>query len=115
MGKDCIFCKIIKKELKSDIVYEDNETVAFNDINPQAPVHILIIPKEHIEKVSDLNEDNSHITSKLILVANKLAVSTNIKEDGYRMVFNCGANAGQDVFHIHLHLLGGRKFDWPPG
>lgn len=115
MSEDCIFCKIIEREIKSDILYEDDDTVAFADISPQAPVHILIVPKNHIEKISDLNEANRDIVSKLILVANGLAKSRGIKDEGYRLVLNCGANAGQDVFHIHLHLLGGRRFSWPPG
>ena len=115
MNKDCLFCKIINKEIESEMLYEDNEMVAFSDINPQAPVHVLIVPKKHISKVSDLNEENKDITSKLIFLANKLAGDLQIKDDGYRLVFNCGAKAGQEVLHLHLHLLGGRAFSWPPG
>lgn len=115
MKSECIFCKIITKEIKSNIIYEDNEILAFEDINPQAPVHVLIIPKEHIEKISDINKDNSEISGKLILVANKIAKDKDILDQGYRLVFNCGKAAGQAVFHIHLHLLGGRDLQWPPG
>lgn len=115
MEKNCIFCKIIAGQIKSDILYKDEDIIAFSDINPQPPVHILIIPKRHIEKISDLDKDSSLITSKLILVANRLAKERSLKDDGYRLVFNCGPLAGQEVYHIHLHLLGGRKFTWPPG
>jgi histidine triad (HIT) family protein len=115
MKKDCLFCKIINREIESDIQYEDDEVIAFRDINPQAPTHILIVPKEHIEKISDIKESNKGIVSKLILTANKIAKDLQVKDSGYRLVFNCGANAGQEVFHIHLHLLGGRVFKWPPG
>ena len=112
---DCLFCKIINKEIEANIVYEDKDTLAFNDIHPRAPVHILIIPKQHIEKVSDLDEQKRDVISNLILVANKLAGDNEIDRQGYRLVFNCGADAGQLVLHIHLHLLGGRKMAWPPG
>ncbi len=114
-NNDCLFCKIINGEIKSAIVYQDEDTLAFKDIHPQAPVHILIIPKQHIEKISDLDEQKSDVISNLILVANKLARDNKIDKPGYRLVFNCGADAGQLVFHIHLHLLGGRKMAWPPG
>jgi histidine triad (HIT) family protein len=112
---NCIFCKIIKKEIKSDMLYEDDNLVAFRDINPQAPIHVLIVPKQHISKVSDLNQENKDLISDLILTANKIAEKLQIKKEGYRLVFNCGLQAGQEVPHIHLHLLGGRTFGWPPG
>lgn len=115
MEKNCIFCKIVKKEVESEIVYENEKVIAFNDINPQAPIHILIIPKEHIEKVSDIDKGNSSIVGNLVCVANKLAENKNLVKSGYRLVFNCGREAGQAVFHLHLHLLGGRSFSWPPG
>ena len=114
-NKDCLFCKIINKEIEANIVYEDKDTLAFKDIHPQAPVHILIIPKQHIEKISDLDEQKKNIVSNLILTANNLARDNKIDKQGYRLVFNCGPDAGQLVFHIHLHLLGGRKMAWPPG
>jgi len=112
---DCLFCKIINKEIEANIVYEDKDILAFRDIHPQAPVHILIIPKQHIEKISDLDEQKKNIVSNLILTANSLARDNKIDKQGYRLVFNCGADAGQLIFHIHLHLLGGRKMAWPPG
>jgi histidine triad (HIT) family protein len=111
--EDCLFCKIIKKEIPSGAVYEDDEVFAFNDINPQAPVHILIVPKEHIATTEDLNENNSAIAGKLVLTASKIAKDMNLK--GYRLVINCNEIAGQSVFHIHCHLLGGRAMGWPPG
>ena len=116
MGKeDCLFCRIAKKEIPSKIVREDPDLVAFEDVNPQAPVHILIIPKEHIEKVSDLAERNIEIVGRLVLAAKNIAKEKGIQESGYRIVMNCNRDAGQAVFHLHLHLLGGRKFSWPPG
>jgi len=114
MSEKCIFCKIADKEISSSIVYEDPEIVAFNDINPQAPVHIIIIPRKHIPTVIDLEENDAALIGKLFIVAKKLAKEKEI-EDGYRLVINCNPGAGQSVFHIHLHLLGGRKFTWPPG
>ncbi len=114
MSEECIFCKIADKEISSSIVYEDPEIVAFNDINPQAPVHIIIIPRKHIPTVTDLEENDAELVGKLFIVAKKLARAKEI-EDGYRLVINCNPGAGQSVFHIHLHLLGGRKFSWPPG
>jgi histidine triad (HIT) family protein len=112
---DCIFCKIIKKEIPSKIVYEDENIIGFEDINPQAPVHILIIPKEHIPMINDIRDNHIKLIGDMIFVAKKLAKEKGISETGYRLVFNNGENAGQEVFHIHLHLLGGRKFTWPPG
>ena len=112
---ECLFCKIIEKEIPSGIVYEDNEIIAFNDINPQAPVHVIIIPKKHIEKISDIMSEDIDIIGKLIFTAKNIAKEQGISESGYRLVFNCNKDAGQAVFHIHLHLLGGRKLNWPPG
>lgn len=111
-----IFSKIINKEIPADIVFESDNILAFNDINPQAPVHILIIPKIEIPKVTDLNgKENASLLGEMIDVANKLAKENGIDEDGFRLVFNCGDNGGQEVYHLHLHLLGGRKMKWPPG
>ena len=112
---DTIFDKIISKEIPSDILYEDNELLAFKDINPQAPTHILIIPKKKIKTINDLEEVDIHILGKLILKAKDIAVKENIAENGYRLVFNCNKYGGQTVNHIHLHLIGGRKLTWPPG
>ena len=116
MGKiDCIFCKIAEKEVASRIIFEDDKILAFEDSNPQGPVHLLIIPKCHIEKTSDLTEANTNLVGELILTAKRLACRQGISESGYRIVLNCGKDAGQEVPHLHLHLLGGRKFTWPPG
>ncbi len=115
MNADCLFCKIIKKEIPSNIIYEDDLMIAFDDINPKAPIHKLIIPKEHIETINDLTPENNVLIGKMTQTAKNLAKKFNIDETGYRLVFNCNANAGQEVYHIHLHLLGGRQFAWPPG
>lgn len=113
--EDCIFCKIICKKIKSEIAYEDPEVLAFRDIQPQAPVHIQVIPKAHIPRVSDLTGETVPLLGKLVLVANHLAQEQGIAEPGYRLVINCNPGAGQSVYHLHLHLLGGRPMRWPPG
>lgn len=112
---ESIFSKIIKREIPAEIVYEDDEIIAINDINPQAPVHILIIPKKEIPTLNDLEENDSRLIGKIFLTAKELAKKNGISEDGYRLVVNCNKNAGQTVLHIHFHLLGGRIFSWPPG
>jgi len=111
----CIFCEIIKGSIPSKKVYEDEDAFAFRDINPQAPTHILIIPKRHIATTNDLTPADAELVGKLFIVAKKLAADEGIAESGYRAVFNCNADAGQAVFHIHVHLLGGRAMTWPPG
>lgn len=110
---NCLFCKIVNKEIPAKIVYETNDIIAFNDISPQAPVHILIIPKQHIESPEHINEENSLIAGKIISAASSVAKDLNL--DGYRLVFNCRETAGQTVFHLHCHLLSGRAMNWPPG
>ena len=111
-----IFSKIINKEIPAEIVFESENILAFKDINPQAPVHILIIPKTDIPKVTDLNgKEHAVLLGEMIDAANKLAKDMGIAEDGFRLVFNCGNNGGQEVYHLHLHLLGGRQMKWPPG
>ena len=111
-----IFSKIINKEIPADIVFESDTVLAFKDINPQAPVHILIIPKIEIPKVTDINgKEHASLLGEMMDAANKIAKDMNIADDGFRLVFNCGNNAGQDVYHLHMHLLGGRKMNWPPG
>lgn len=112
---DCLFCKIIKKEIPSKFVYEDDSIYAFEDINPQAPVHILIIPKKHIPAILDISDDDRDILYSMHKVANKIATEKKIAKDGFRLVMNCNRGAGQSVFHIHIHLLGGRAMTWPPG
>lgn len=105
---DCIFCKIIKKEIPANIVYEDDKVMAFKDINPQAPIHILIVPKQHIPSVADINESNKAVVSDINIAAVKTAEKIGIKDSGFRLICNCGANAGQTVLHLHYHLLGGK-------
>ncbi|KOR33528.1 hypothetical protein TI05_00420 [Achromatium sp. WMS3] len=112
---ECIFCKIASRQIPTDLVYEDPEIIAFRDLNPQAPIHILIIPKVHIATLNDLIPEQAPLVGKMILAAQQIAVQEGIAIPGYRTVFNCNAGAGQTVFHIHLHLLGGRTMNWPPG
>jgi len=106
---DCIFCKIIKKEIPSNIVYEDNEILAFRDINPAAPVHILVIPKKHISSLIDLKEEDEILIGKIYTVINKIAKQEEIAENGFRVVVNCGEDGGQEVKHLHFHILGGKR------
>jgi histidine triad (HIT) family protein len=110
-----IFDKIINKEIPANIVYEDADILAFKDINPQAPVHILIIPKKSISTVNDIDIADAELIGKIIYRAKVIAKELQIDEDGYRLVFNCNKNGGQEVYHLHLHLLGGRSMHWPPG
>lgn len=112
---DCIFCKIAEKEIEAEFLYEDDELVAFNDANPKAPHHILIIPKKHIATVNDLTDDDTMLVGNMVQKAKHIASELGIAEDGYRILMNCNKGGGQDVFHIHLHLLGGRQLHWPPG
>ncbi len=112
---DCIFCKIGRKEIPARIAFEDQQVVAFEDLNPQAPIHTLIIPKAHFATLNDVDEGEAGLLGHMILVAKRLAKDKGLADEGYRLVANCQANAGQSVFHIHLHLLGGRRFAWPPG
>ena len=112
---DCLFCKIIKGEIPSTKVYEDDYVYAFNDIAPQAPHHIIIIPKEHIESANALNSENSQYVAKIFEVIPKIAEELGFAKDGYRIVNNCGQNGGQTVMHLHFHLTGGRQFGWPAG
>ena len=112
---DCLFCKIINGEIPSNKVYEDDTVYAFRDIEPQAPVHILIIPKQHISSANDLNDENSAIVGHIFSVASRIAKSEGIADGGYRIVNNCGADGGQTVGHLHFHMLGGRSLQWPPG
>jgi histidine triad (HIT) family protein len=112
---DDLFMKIIEREIPADIVFEDDELLAFRDINPQAPVHILVIPKRRIPTIDDLGGDDAGLVGRMVLAAQRLAAEEGLSEDGYRLVFNCKEYGGQSVFHIHLHLLGGRRMEWPPG
>jgi histidine triad (HIT) family protein len=112
---DCLFCKIITGEIHASIVYEDDQIVAFNDINPQAPTHVLVVPKRHIATLNDLSAGDDQIVGELVRRAAAIAKAKGIATGGFRTVFNTNREAGQTVFHIHLHLLGGRSMHWPPG
>jgi len=112
---DCLFCKIVSREIPASIVYEDDRVLAFNDINPQAPTHVLLVPKRHISSLNDLTTGDDQIVGELARRAAAIAKERGIAAGGYRTVFNTNRDAGQTVFHIHLHLLGGRSMQWPPG
>ena len=110
-----IFQKIIDREIKADIIFENGNIIAFNDVNPVAPIHILIVPKKLIESINSIKKEDSKLIGEMFLVAKELAKKLKIDESGYRTVFNTNDDGGQTVYHIHLHLIGGRKLDWPPG
>ena len=112
---ECLFCKIANKEINSEIIYEDDEIVAFNDISPVAPTHLLFIPKKHIESLDNLNEETSALAGKILLKIADYARKNGLNKDGYRVINNIGNNGGQTVFHMHFHLIGGRVCNWPPG
>jgi len=112
---DCIFCKIAAGEIPSTNVYEDDQVLAFNDLNPQAPTHVLIVPKKHIATLNDVEAEDAELIGQMHLAAKRLAVEAGFAEAGYRTVFNCNRDAAQSVFHIHMHLLAGRRMTWPPG
>ena len=110
-----IFSKIINKEIHADILFENDEILAFRDISPQAPVHFLVIPKKEIRTINDINEEDKSLIGELFIVAKEIAKKEGISEKGYRTIFNCNEYGGQTVYHIHLHVLGGRRLEWPPG
>jgi len=110
--EDCIFCKIINKEISSEILYEDERSIVIKDIDPKAPVHLLIIPKKHIESINQLEDKDKDLISEMLIIAKGIAKDQGISENGYRLVINTGKNAGQTVDHLHLHLLGGEKLPW---
>lgn len=112
---DCLFCKILAGDIPADIIYESDTAIAFRDINPQAPTHVLIIPRRHISTINEITADDQAIVGSLYSAAQEIAAAEGFADDGYRAVMNCNEAAGQTVFHIHLHLLGGRVFGWPPG
>ena len=112
---DCIFCKIGRKEIPAKLAYEDRQVVAFEDLNPQAPTHTLVIPKAHYATLDDVGPEQEALLGHLLVVATQIARDKGLADAGYRLVANCREGAGQSVFHIHLHLLGGRRFGWPPG
>ena len=112
---DCLFCKIARREIPATLVYEDERVAAFQDLNPQAPTHILVIPKRHIATLNDLSTEDDQLVGELVRRAGAIAAERGLSTGGYRTVFNTNRDAGQTVFHIHLHLLGGRAMTWPPG
>ena len=113
--EDCIFCKIINREISASIVFEDERMIAFNDINPQSPIHVLLIPREHFASLKEIPDEKKDILSHLLLKARQIAQEKGIAKKGYRIVLNTERDSGQEVFHIHFHLLGGRQMHWPPG
>ena len=115
MAEDCLFCKIASGEIPSKEVYSDDEYYAFEDINPAAPSHLLIVPRKHIPKISDANSKDADLLGRLLLTANAIAEKAGLTENGFRYVINCGLHGGQTVDHLHLHILGGRFLAWPPG
>ena len=112
---DCLFCKIVAGDIAADIVYESDTAIAFRDLNPQAPTHVLIVPRQHIATINDIDDEHQALVGSLFTAAKSIAANEGLSDDGYRVVMNCNEAAGQTVFHIHLHLLGGRTFTWPPG
>jgi histidine triad (HIT) family protein len=112
---DCLFCKILAGEIPADIIFESDDVIAFRDINPQAPTHALIIPRRHVATINDLEDGDETLVGDLFLAARKIAADEGIADAGYRVAMNCNEAAGQTVFHLHLHLLGGRQLGWPPG
>jgi len=112
---DCLFCRVASGEIPATLVHEDEDLIAFRDISPQAPVHILVIPREHVSSLDAARDDHADLMGRILLVARDLARSEGIAEDGYRTVLNVGADGGQTVHHFHMHMLGGRALGWPPG
>ena len=112
---DCIFCKIGSGEIPSDKIYDDGSVIAFRDLQPQAPTHILVIPRKHVSTLNDVPESGAQLLADLLLASQKIAKNEGIAEKGYRIVINCNEDGGQEVFHLHAHLLGGRYMGWPPG
>lgn len=115
MHDDCVFCKIARKEIPTEVVYEDDDIMAFKDLNAKAPVHLLFIPKKHIPTLNDIDGKDVAIAGRMLKCISKTAVSLGIAATGYRVVVNCNKDGGQEVFHLHFHLLGGRYLAWPPG
>jgi len=112
---DCLFCRVVEGEVNADIVYENDSVVAFRDISPQAPTHVLVVPRKHIATINDIAEGDAETVGAMFLAAKDIAADEGLSDAGYRVAMNCNEGAGQSVFHIHLHVLGGRSFSWPPG
>ena len=115
VNEDCLFCRILAGDIPADIVYESETALAFRDINPQAPTHVLIIPRQHVATINDIDEADEALVGSLFSAAREIAKQEGLSDEGYRAVMNCNEAAGQTVFHLHLHLLGGRELRWPPG
>jgi histidine triad (HIT) family protein len=115
MEQDCLFCRIVAGETPADIIHRDERSIVFRDINPQAPVHLLVIPREHLESLDDASQKDEAALGHLLRIAARVANEQGLSESGYRTVINTGAGAGQSVFHLHVHVLGGRSLQWPPG
>lgn len=115
MSENCLFCKMVSGAIKPDIVYQDEKVLAFRDINPQAPTHVLVVPKRHVSTLNDLRDEDAELAGALLIAASRIAKDLGIAQAGYRTVINTNAEGGQVVFHVHLHLLGGRHMRWPPG
>ncbi|MFL6623345.1 MAG: histidine triad nucleotide-binding protein [Sulfurifustaceae bacterium] len=115
MSENCLFCKMVSGEVKADVVYQNDKVLAFRDINPQAPTHVLVIPKRHIASLNDLRDEDAELAGSLLLAVRRIAKDLGVADAGYRTVINTNAQGGQLVFHIHVHLLGGRQMKWPPG
>lgn len=115
MEQDCLFCRIVAGEIPSDIIYQDERSIVFRDINAQAPVHVLVVPREHIESLDEASQKDEAMLGHLLRVAARVANEQGLSESGYRSVINTGAGVGQSVFHLHVHVLGGRPMSWPPG
>jgi histidine triad (HIT) family protein len=113
--KDCLFCKIIRKEIDCDIVYETDNVLVFKDVNPKAPIHFLMVPKKHISSIMEIEKLDCNIVKEMMEIVAKVAKSFELDKDGFRLVTNMGSNAGQSVEHLHFHIMGKRKFNWPPG
>lgn len=112
---DCLFCKINNGDISAEILYQDDDVTVFKDVSPQAPVHFLVIPKKHITTINDLQSDDESLIGKMMLAAKNVAADLDIAESGFRTTMNCNSDGGQSVYHIHLHVLGGRQLNWPPG
>jgi histidine triad (HIT) family protein len=113
--ENCLFCKIINKQINAEFIYEDDDLACIKDIHPQAPTHLLVLPKKHIATILELTEDDEKLIGKMVLKAGEIAKQFDINNSGFRLIFNCNKDAGQSVYHIHMHLVGGRKLKWPPG
>lgn len=114
-ANDCLFCKIIAGDIPAEIIYRDDQVLAFRDINPRAPIHVLVIPQKHVDSLASVTEEQRDIMGKIMIVAREIAAAEGLSESGYRAVINVGLDGGQTISHLHLHLLGGRTLHWPPG